>query len=269
MQVGNHLLQTEQVVRGLERVVAADRDQRIDAMRLERREDSAELRVPLGSARSSSDLMSLPGFARDVRRMIDFSLRIPTPCRASGTPSLGPRRAAARASTLEVFVAVHEADDIDAGVQEGQGGRRDDRIGRRGGASGEEDPDATDRRSTGVALIGLTFRAVSSGLVYPPEPGDYASDWSSSTCPIARSLRYRDATSSSISRVLRASRAAATAVSTAASTASGRDAPRERLGTISSASPRSTRSAAVIRRHEATSCARPESFTRMTRTLPG
>ena len=44
----------------------------------------------------------------------------------------------------EVSIAVEDAHDFDAVAQERGGGGRDDRVGRRGGAAGEEDGDAAD-----------------------------------------------------------------------------------------------------------------------------
>ena len=75
---GIELLHPVEVVGRLERVVAADGDERVDLDCLEGREDGPQL------ARSSRrrpgprpTRSALPGFARDVRKMMSLRLRMP------------------------------------------------------------------------------------------------------------------------------------------------------------------------------------------------
>jgi hypothetical protein len=151
------LLVLEQEVRGLERVVAADRDERVD---LEIDERAVDVREQARLALVAEVVGPVDALARVRARGADEdAARVAKPSQVAlledAVVLIRQEPVRHRVVVLQVRVAVEEPDDLAIVLDERRRGGGDHRVGRRGGPAGEHDADAAD---------GLPRRRSSSGV---------------------------------------------------------------------------------------------------------
>ena len=143
---GQVILEPLELVGGLERVVAADRDQGIHAQRGERPMDRAKLGRALGIGQVSGLRDVLAGVR--PRRPDQDAARVPRPPQVALVQHdvVAPFLHRIVVTVInQVGVAMHDADDLDAVAAKRGRGRRDHRIGRRSGPAGKQNGHALDR----------------------------------------------------------------------------------------------------------------------------